>query len=379
MNSSKIVNSRLLLGIALFFLTLTLLATDAFALSSAFRKQFIYNRRAGKLRHQEELIKKNKDIVPDEIRLFINEALAHDKTYEERMYLLDNAQAMASTYNHHFHDDSFVKLIKVLQEMEVTKREVQLARAERMKKFEGLQGVILMNEHMPQMEAAGVAPVPYPHWLHQTLFKCKACHDSTFKMERGANDISHARFDEGKQCAWCHDSGIAFSSDANCTRCHGSIAKYATPDNDSLKAAAARLDGEWNPEKLTDGKLPLGIFYSIDWTKIDEEGISKPITTVTDGYEDKTHDSLIIFKSKDTSVADVPFSHKIHSSKAECSSCHESIFKSALNGGPVSMGKMGEGKECGTCHGPVAFPLLNCEKCHSLEPGSAPAGALIRE
>jgi len=62
----------------------------------------------------------------------------------------------------------------------------------------------------------------FPHTLHRVLFKCYVCHDSLFKMKRGADAITMEAIGNGKFCGACHDGKTTFdpSSFDNCQRCH---------------------------------------------------------------------------------------------------------------------------------------------------------------
>ncbi len=65
-------------------------------------------------------------------------------------------------------------------------------------------------------------PAAFPHTLHRVLYKCYACHDSLFKMKRGADEISMDAIGNGKFCGACHNGKTAFaaSSFEKCALCH---------------------------------------------------------------------------------------------------------------------------------------------------------------
>ncbi len=52
--------------------------------------------------------------------------------------------------------------------------------------------------------------------------KCNDCHTKIFKMKKGADKISMADMNAGKNCGMCHNGEKAFKSDdaANCGKCH---------------------------------------------------------------------------------------------------------------------------------------------------------------
>ncbi|MEE9543716.1 MAG: c(7)-type cytochrome triheme domain-containing protein, partial [Thermodesulfobacteriota bacterium] len=371
--------------------TIMLINSHAFAVSSAFRKEFIFNRRANRLLAQEALVKRNKDIIPVEIEGFINDALAFERTFEERMYLLDHAHALAKMYSVNFGDSAALEQIRSIQDMEVAKEEAREEKRKRLLSYKRLRGSFPMMEHSAQMEELALPVVIYPHWLHQIFFKCKACHDDNFKMERGGNDITHAKISSGAQCGACHNGKISFdaSIEGECVRCHMSRADiektaYTNTDIEALSKTAARLGTGWKTEGLTDGKLPLDSFGNIDWLTFDDEKITDPLDSIPiegGGQETaKTRDTLIIFTSKSETMKSVPFSHKTHTSRLKCASCHPRIFADELNSNPVTMAGLATGEFCGACHGKSgSLPLLDCKRCHNIKPLEIPAGALVRE
>ncbi len=366
---------------------------NAFAVSSKFRKQFVFNRRANMLRQQEHLIKMNKEKVPEEVRLFIKDALSHKRTFEERMYLLDHAQAMATMYGHETGDHSFSKEIKTIQRMEVNKKEEAEVERKKWSAYKGLRGSMLLKEHLKQMEAAGQEAVVFPHQLHRALFQCRACHPDTTVMKRDSNDFTHAKFDSGAQCGSCHNGEVSFSvsAEADCARCHlpgeaETAAKYEELDHDIIKSAATRLGIEYHPENLPDGEIPLDSRGEIDWTELKALGVTSPAPS-----SDRTvkldpalvKKGVIVFTPGEyedgEGVPHVPFSHEIHSSRINCQSCHTSIFNNELGSNEVNMNEMAMGRTCGVCHGKVSFPLTDCSRCHTLTPGEVPEGAIIRD
>ena len=72
-------------------------------------------------------------------------------------------------------------------------------------------------------------------------------------------------------------------------------------------------------------------------------------------------------------VHPVTFSHEKHSIWNGCELCHPEIFPTAQKETiHFSMFSNIEGRYCGACHGKVAFPLNNCQGCHTNAPTWAP-------
>jgi c(7)-type cytochrome triheme protein len=76
------------------------------------------------------------------------------------------------------------------------------------------------------------------------------------------------------------------------------------------------------------------------------------------------------------SMRPVLFPHRDHTQLLECTNCHEGLFKMQAGASQISMLRILEGEQCGVCHGAVAFPLTECNRCHSLPFGAkaAPGG-----
>lgn len=75
------------------------------------------------------------------------------------------------------------------------------------------------------------------------------------------------------------------------------------------------------------------------------------------------------------SMRPVLFPHRDHTQWLECTNCHEGLFKMQAGASQISMLRILEGEQCGVCHGAVAFPLTECNRCHSLPWGAkAPPG-----
>jgi c(7)-type cytochrome triheme protein len=64
-------------------------------------------------------------------------------------------------------------------------------------------------------------------------------------------------------------------------------------------------------------------------------------------------------------MTDVLFSHPKHSVWNGCEVCHPEIYPRTKAGSRrTSMIEISSGAGCGVCHTKVAFPLVDCERCH---------------
>jgi c(7)-type cytochrome triheme protein len=62
----------------------------------------------------------------------------------------------------------------------------------------------------------------------------------------------------------------------------------------------------------------------------------------------------------------VKFPHRQHTLWLDCSNCHNGLFKDKIGANKFSMVAILNGEQCGLCHGAVAFPLTECNRCHSV-------------
>jgi c(7)-type cytochrome triheme protein len=61
----------------------------------------------------------------------------------------------------------------------------------------------------------------------------------------------------------------------------------------------------------------------------------------------------------------VRFPHRQHTLWLACANCHDGLFKRQVGASALDMRRMLQGEQCGLCHGAVAFPLTECNRCHN--------------
>ncbi len=103
----------------------------------------------------------------------------------------------------------------------------------------------------------------------------------------------------------------------------------------------------------------------LDWAVALNSGLIQPRASLADSGQMLVLDLDILMKDT-KSTRHVRFSHKTHTQWLECSNCHQQIFKPKIGANPISMAAILDGKFCGVCHNTVAFPVSNCERCHSI-------------
>jgi c(7)-type cytochrome triheme protein len=116
----------------------------------------------------------------------------------------------------------------------------------------------------------------------------------------------------------------------------------------------------WPRERLGNG---------VDWEKAEKEGKITPVDFL-EGVSIK-RDKLVVQKdfelgAKTAGMPNIIFSHQKHTIWNGCELCHPEIFIGIKKGiTKYSMVELYEGKYCGVCHNNVAFPLLDCQRCHT--------------
>lgn len=116
-------------------------------------------------------------------------------------------------------------------------------------------------------------------------------------------------------------------------------------------------------EALTN--LPVDANNRTDWVTTLQNGHVSPRTTVLGNGVMKEVDLDITMKNT-ASLPHVMFSHRVHTQWLTCSNCHSRIFLPQIGGNFVTMNKIIEGQYCGVCHGSVAFPAQDCDRCHTV-------------
>ncbi|HEY6097822.1 MAG TPA: c(7)-type cytochrome triheme domain-containing protein [Anaeromyxobacter sp.] len=228
-------------------------------------------------------------------------------------------------------------------------------------------GRVIIQTHS---QKAGLAPVVFDHWLHRAKFTCRLCHvDVGFAMKAGATGIRAADNAEGQYCGACHNGhtrfdgkkmfeacskGGAVSLRATCVRCH-SLGKDVKPENDFATVTRS---------------LPRGRFGNgVDWEKAELDKLIKPVDYLEGISIKRTPLSAqrdFALSPKLEGMPEIIFSHVKHTVWNGCELCHPEIFVGVKRGATkYTMLDIFDGKYCGACHVTVAFPLLDCQRCHA--------------
>lgn len=229
-------------------------------------------------------------------------------------------------------------------------------------------GNVVMNNYS---EKTGMAPVVFQHWLHRARFTCRLCHvDIGFGMKAGTTNVRASDNMKGYYCGTCHNSNRSFKG---IEKMFEACSKNLTAENgkrcDRCHSLGKSVKREYDLAEFT-AKFPKERFGNgINWEQAEEMGLIKPLDFL-DGVSIK-RPALTIQKdfSLDAKVEGMPsiiFSHKKHTVWNGCEVCHPEIFIGVKKGSTkYSMIEIFDGKYCGVCHGKVAFPTLDCQRCHS--------------
>jgi c(7)-type cytochrome triheme protein len=208
--------------------------------------------------------------------------------------------------------------------------------------------------------------VVFEHWLHRAAFTCRLCHvDLGFAMKAGATVIKEADIEAGYYCGACHDGQRVFQGRALFEACGKS------PNRESCSRCHSQgLKGKTAVDFTTFTKgLPRGRFGNgVDWEKAEQERLIQPVDFL-EGVSIKrqsfTAQKDFALNPKLEGMPDIIFSHKKHTVWSGCEGCHPDIFVGVKKGlTKYGMPEIFDGKFCGVCHSTVAFPTLDCQRCH---------------
>jgi len=228
-------------------------------------------------------------------------------------------------------------------------------------------GTMIINNYS---DKAYLAPVVFDHWLHRANFTCRLCHvDIAFAMKAGATGIRALDNMKGYYCGTCHNGKMIWQDRKVFEACAKEYGHKDLSRCERCHSLGKEVKKEYDFKKFTD-RLPKERFGNgINWEKAEDDGLIKPIGFLPGVSIQRP--SLKIQKdfSLDTKVEGMPkiiFSHKKHTVWNGCEVCHPEIFAGVKKGlTKYSMPEIFEGKYCGVCHGKVAFPLLDCQRCHA--------------
>ncbi|MCK5237294.1 MAG: hypothetical protein KAR06_09935 [Deltaproteobacteria bacterium] len=133
---------------------------------------------------------------------------------------------------------------------------------------------------------------------------------------------------------------------------------------------AWRAGQSWHPKALQSESLPKDKYGLVDWAKLVREGLIEPKHSLDENESEfPPLDLNINIKTRGDYVNNVTYPHQIHTYWLNCETCHSTrggaIFEMAAGTNNMTMSGIARGEWCGRCHGKVAFPLTDCNKCHN--------------
>jgi len=228
-------------------------------------------------------------------------------------------------------------------------------------------GRVILNSYS---ERSALAPVVFDHWRHRAKFTCRVCHvDIGFAMKAGATGINAADNMRGYYCGSCHNGKMVFDGTTVFAACSKTLTAEDQSRCERCHAHGSSEKDDSDFIRFSQG-LPKERFGNgLDWQRAEELGLIHPVDFVS-GISIKRKSLTIqqdfALNPKLAGMPDIIFSHKKHTIWHGCELCHPEIFVGVKRGAThYSMVSIFEGKNCGVCHNTVAFPLMDCQRCHS--------------
>lgn len=228
-------------------------------------------------------------------------------------------------------------------------------------------GNVIINNYS---EKAGMAPVEFDHWLHRGLYTCRLCHvDLAFAMKANASNIKAADNKRGFYCGACHNGKRVYRTRPIFASCQLHYTQEEAGNCERCHSVGRNVKREFDFYTFTD-KFPKERFGNgINWEKAAAEGFIKPLDFL-EGVSIKRNPMNVqkdfSLDAKVEGMQDIIYSHAKHTVWSGCEGCHPEIFVGVKKGlTKYSMEEIYQGKYCGVCHIKVAFPLLDCQRCHT--------------
>lgn len=129
-------------------------------------------------------------------------------------------------------------------------------------------------------------------------------------------------------------------------------------------------------------QVPDPVGNQVRWVQALDRGLIQPRTNILPETKVNLRTTEILLVNT-AHLPLVKFPHRQHTAWLDCSNCHDQLFEQKAGATKIGMMRVLAGEKCGLCHGAVAFPLTECDRCHSVERGSpqhqAFNKALVRE
>ena len=108
--------------------------------------------------------------------------------------------------------------------------------------------------------------------------------------------------------------------------------------------------------------LPRDQAGNVDWVAAERRGIIRPRDALPGKDEGQVTKFPFDFFMQSGDGPEASFPHSTHADQITCETCHPGIYR--RSDADVSGDVIHSEASCGRCHGPVAFPIQTCERCH---------------
>jgi c(7)-type cytochrome triheme protein len=145
-------------------------------------------------------------------------------------------------------------------------------------------------------------------------------------------------------------------------------ARAAAQDGEEDTALPAEQAATWEEAAALLSKDAMG---QVDWDAALKAGEIAPRPGFNpESLEQSLFDLDVRLESSGGGLFSVTFSHEKHTRWLACGSCHPGPFSLRRNepAAVVTMQKIENGEQCGTCHGSVSFGTQSCDRCHDAVP-----------
>jgi c(7)-type cytochrome triheme protein len=240
-------------------------------------------------------------------------------------------------------------------------------------------GRVVINNSSEKAHLPGVV---FQHWIHRSKFTCRVCHvDIGFAMKAGATGVTAIANAQGYYCGSCHNGVMVVKGKKVFASCSPEVPDTGSRHALTVRRSAAEqmrcarchslgqdVSSDYNFFRFSE-PLPKARFGNgIDWEQSEELGIINPASFL-EGFS-IARKSLPVQKDFDLGpkvegMPNIIFSHRKHTVWNGCEVCHPDIFAPTKGKTHYTMVEIAEGKFCGACHTAVAFPLTDCQRCHS--------------
>lgn len=142
--------------------------------------------------------------------------------------------------------------------------------------------------------------------------------------------------------------------------------RWRTLDEDNLHDPNSPAIGVLQqPEEALSLLPPDTSGNKVNWVEALEKGVINPRTNIWQETKVRIRNTNVLMRN----TGEMPivfFPHRQHTLWLDCTNCHGNPFNPKVGDGPINMMKILQGESCGRCHGAVAFPLTECNRCHSV-------------